>query len=325
MGSYSPDPGLRLIKAHGTANDFLVLVDPQGGHGPVPADTVAALCDRRRGVGADGMIRAVRADADPRTRDLVEGPLPGGVWFMDYTNSDGSPAQMCGNGIRVMAEVLAVHGLVEPEVLSGTSPLRILTRSGLRSMSRELDGDWTVEMGPVAVGVADGSVADAAPGDAEVDTLVAAVGLGPDPRPGLRVDVGNPHVVVAVVDDDELRGVDLREAPALRPASPGGVNVEFVHVVGRDDRGIGHLAMRVHERGSGETQSCGTGAVAAAAAAAAWAGSGAPRTWTVDVPGGRLRVQLTPEGTATLSGPVTIVAVVELAGVSPVGVPAQRG
>jgi diaminopimelate epimerase len=298
-----------FVKGHGTENDFLVVVDGDGSLGPLDPVIVAALCRRRGGIGADGVIRAVRvADDDEARRRAGGGPAE---WFMDYRNADGSLAEMCGNGIRVMAEVLARAGVVDP------LGFRVATRAGVRALRRVDEGPtagwWAVGMGPVAVGVPDGASGDAAPGDTDVDTLVAAPGLGDVPRPGLRVDVGNPHVVVAVTGPEELEAVDLADAPVLNPQPVGGANVEFVDIVGRDrESGAGHVVMRVHERGSGETRSCGTGAVAAAAAAAEWAGGGAPRGWLVDVRGGRLRVDLADDGTATLTGPVRLLATVDV-------------
>lgn len=288
---------IRLVKGHGTENDFLVVLDAEDrfpGLGPALA---ARLCHRRSGLGADGVIRAVLRPGDDHAPG---GPAP--RWEMDYHNSDGTAGLMCGNGIRLMAEVLLREGLI-----SG-APVDIMTASGPRRLQRRGPGLWAVDMGAVSVGVPDGSELDAAPGDSEVDTLVAAPGLGDMPRPGMSVDVGNPHVVVAVTGPEELGGLDLRHPPHLLPQPDAGANVEFVAVLGVDpDGGTGRLAMRVHERGSGETRSCGTGAVAAAAAAVVWAGGTAPRDWSVDVPGGRLTVELAG-GRATLVGPAVIVA-----------------
>ncbi|MGF1664355.1 MAG: diaminopimelate epimerase [Kineosporiaceae bacterium] len=298
----------RLVKGHGTENDFLVAVDPDGSAGPLDPAVVAALCRRRGGLGADGVIRAVRV-ADAPEAAAWAADAPDAEWFMDYRNADGSPAEMCGNGVRVMAEVLAREGLVDP------AGVTVLTRSGGRRLVREtadpVAGWWSVGMGRVGIGVPDGAATDAAPGDSDVDTLVAAPGLTAVPRPGMRVTVGNPHVVVAVTGRDELEAVDLGRSPVLDPPPADGANVEFVLVTGRDEgTGAGLVTMRVHERGSGETRSCGTGAVAAAAAAAEWARPGAPVEWVVDVRGGRLRVRLEDDGTATLTGPVRLLGTV---------------
>jgi diaminopimelate epimerase len=138
-------------------------------------------------------------------------------------------------------------------------------------------------------------------------------------RPGIGINVGNPHVVVALSHDDELDGADLTFVPQLDPALPEGANVELV--VPRDPMikdGVGQIRMRVHERGSGETLSCGTGVVAAALATRHWAGAGAPNSWRVEVPGGSLAVRMFPteEGEhVSLSGPAELVftGTVELA------------
>ena len=204
---------------------------------------------------------------------------------MDYRNADGSPAEMCGNGIRVFARYLAQHGLVAgPE-------FTVASRSGPRRVRLGANGDVTVEMGSVAV---------LGPGSAVI---------GGRAYPGLRISVGNPHLACLV--DAPLAGLDLSRAPHLDPGEfPEGGNVELVRVTGPAS-----VALRVHERGSGETRSCGTGAVAAAAAAAATAapeaGRGGDGTWGVAVPGGDLTVTLAA-GRAWLTGPAVIVAEGEL-------------
>jgi diaminopimelate epimerase len=277
---------MRFAKGHGTGNDFLILPDPDGAMG-VPPDLVARLCDRRTGLGADGILRVVRAHA---AGDAVPGgaagPAGAAEWFMDYRNADGSVAEMCGNGIRVFARYLLDHGLAEgPE-------LALATRAGLRLVRAEPGGEYTVDMGAPVVGGH------------------AAAEIGSGRYDGLAVSLGNPHL--ACVVDRPVAEFDLTAAPAVdHELFPDGVNVEVVRILGER-----HLEMRVHERGSGETMSCGTGAVAAAVAAAAAAGvwNGQPRpagVWTVQVPGGTLTVTLTPT-TSLLTGPAVIVAEGEL-------------
>jgi len=268
---------MRFAKGHGTGNDFLILPDPDDAAVLSPG-LVARLCDRRSGLGADGVLRAVRASADPAE------------WFMDYRNADGSIAEMCGNGIRVFARYLLRHGLAAgPE-------FTVATRAGLRQVREETSGEITVDMGaPVVRGRS------------------AAV-IGSRRYEGLEVSLGNPHL--ACVVDLPPGDLDLSAPPVVDHARfPDGANVEVLRV--HED---GHLDMRVHERGSGITMSCGTGAVAAAVAAQAMvaspatvaspAGPGPARpdgTWAVQVPGGRLVVTLTPV-TSLLTGPAVIVA-----------------
>jgi len=278
-----------FTKGHGTGNDFVLFADPDG-RVTLEAHDLAALADRHFGVGGDGVIRAVRSANLPEgAAALAEDP--DAEWFMDYHNADGSPAEMCGNGIRVYGAYLLDQGLLE---LAVGETVAIGTRGGVRQLTRTEDG-FEVDLGPFVVA-----------GDATVD----ADGLDVA-RPGLAVGVGNPHVVVALADPDELEALDLSEAPVVTPTPPDGVNVEFV-VPGdplvRD--GVGRIRMRVHERGSGETLSCGTGAAAAALATRTWAGEGAPDAWSVDVPGGTVGVRVVPTANGDhvlLSGPAELV------------------
>lgn len=281
---------IHFTKGHGTGNDFVLFADPEGEIDLTPAQ-VAAVCDRHFGVGADGILRAIRS------RSLPEGAAvlaedPAAEWFMDYRNADGTIAEMCGNGIRVFTRFLLDNGLatIEP----GQS-LPIGTRNGVRDVQVSGTG-IQADLGRWAL---DGG-----------EPLVRAKDL-PVARPGLGISVGNPHVVVALASDEELDDVDLTYIPVLEPEAPDGANVEFVVAADplvRD--GIGHIRMRVHERGSGETLSCGTGAVAAALATRHWAGPSAPNQWRVDVPGGTVGVRMFPteEGEhVSLSGPAELV------------------
>src|SRR5690242_1072898 len=225
---------MRFAKGHGTENDFVILVDPAGGQGLSPG-LAARLCDRRAGIGADGVLRAVRTAALPggpapraagNGSEAAAAPNGGGPgspvggpsspagpapeWFMDYRNHDGSSAEMCGNGIRVFARYLAEHGLVTGPVFT------LATRSGFRRVRLEEDGDVTAEMGAVTV-LGPGRAVLAGPG-----------GLGCE---GLRVSVGNPHLACLV--DAPLAGFDLTGPPQLDPAQfPAGGNVELVRVTG---------------------------------------------------------------------------------------------
>ncbi|WP_019633970.1 diaminopimelate epimerase [Actinomadura atramentaria] len=269
---------MRFLKGHGTENDFVILPDPDGELELTP-EAVARLCDRRAGIGGDGVLRVVRAKAAG-----ADAAGQGAEWFMDYRNHDGGVAEMCGNGVRVFARYLVAAGLAEP------GEWDVATRSGPRRVALGADGDVRVAMGlPSYLGT-------------------SAATLDGRELPGVSVSVGNPHLACRV--DVPVADLDLSRAPGYDPAVyPEGVNVEFFRPVGDH-----HVEMRVYERGSGETRSCGTGTVAVALAAAL-AEPGAepvpPGRWTVDVPGGRLTVTLEEE-TAYLAGPAVLVAEGEL-------------
>jgi diaminopimelate epimerase len=266
--------GIRWVKGHGTGNDFLLLPDA----GPLSAAVVRALCDRHAGLGADGVLRVASAADDPEAA-----PMAGAArWFMDYRNADGSVAEMCGNGVRVFARYLVDAGLAEP------GELRLATRAGLRTVWLPAVGDVTVDMGPPA------------PLPGEGPCTVGG-------RPAVGLSMGNPHVVVPLPDGDdglaELAALCLREPPVVSPALPSGQNVEFVVRTG--PRAV---TLRVHERGVGETRSCGTGVCAAVVATVQAAGEGRDEPWTVDVPGGRLTVVWTAAGPVRLTGPAVLLA-----------------
>jgi diaminopimelate epimerase len=290
---------MRFAKGHGTENDFVILLDPDGRAG-LTGDLAARLCDRRAGIGGDGVLRVVRtaamteADQPSRYGAGPAGGEPAPEWFMDYRNADGTLAEMCGNGIRVFARYLAEHGLADGKEFT------VATRSGPRRVRLEAPasavgnggtggpgqagwaGGVTVEMGEVAV---------LGPGSTAISGQTCE---------GLRISVGNPHLACLV--GAPLASFDLSQQPGLDPGQfPEGGNVELVTLTGPRS-----VAMRVHERGSGETRSCGTGAVAAAAAAATATGLG-DGSWSVAVPGGELTVTLAG-GRAWLTGPAVIVA-----------------
>jgi diaminopimelate epimerase len=280
-----------FLKGHGTENDFVLLPDHDGTvHGALSAERVRALCDRRAGIGGDGVLRVIRTERlrwDPTEsersgRSETEAsllarwpdtdPLP--EWFMDYRNADGSAAEMCGNGIRVFALHLYDEGLVPAD-----RPVRLATRAGVKEVTRNGD-TFTADLGVATI---------------HGETKVSVDGRS---WSAVHVDVGNPHAVVMV--DDLAEAGRLWDEPAYdAELYPEGVNVEFVVRRGRE-----HIAMRVHERGSGETRSCGTGACAAAVAAA----GGRPGRCRVDVPGGTLGVTLDDAGRVFLSGPAVIIA-----------------
>lgn len=278
-----------FAKGHGTQNDFVLLRDLDAELTLTPA-WVAALCDRRRGLGADGVLRITTAGAA-----LAAGVLdrvPDGVapedWYMDYRNADGSTAQMCGNGARVFAHYLRASGLESRDEfvvgsLAGPRPV-VLHRADATC------ADVSVEMGKTnELGVGEAIV-------------------GGRPFAGLAIDVGNPHL--ACVDADltaeELAALDVGAPVSFdRDQFPDGVNVEILTA----PHG-GAVSMRVHERGVGETRSCGTGTVAAAVAALAWGGA-STGTLEVRIPGGEVVVTIT-EATSYLRGPSVLVAHGEL-------------
>jgi diaminopimelate epimerase len=271
---------MRFAKGHGTGNDFVILPDYDG-ELELSAELVARICDRHFGIGADGLLRVARAAAVP-----AEAAGQAAEWFMDYRNADGSLAEMCGNGIRVFAKYLIEQGLADgPE-------FPVATRSGTRTVCAGPDGHFTVDMGGAAVlGAGD-------------------VQAGDQRLAGLAISVGNPHLACMI--SQPVAAVDLTGPSVLAPAEfTAGANVEVVRLIGDHE-----IEMRVHERGSGLTLSCGTGAVAAAVAAAVSAGEwqrNHSQPWTVHVPGGILSVS--PSATASLlTGPAEIVASGELSG-----------
>ncbi|MEW9511129.1 diaminopimelate epimerase [Streptomyces bacillaris] len=278
--STSSTSRISFLKGHGTENDFVIVPDPDNALA-LPAPVVARICDRRAGIGADGVLHVVRSAAHPEARDMAAEA----EWFMDYRNADGSVAEMCGNGVRVFAHYLQREGLVEH------GGLAVATRGGIKQVHIAKDGDITVSMGR-----------------ALLPEESATVAVGERSWPSRNVNMGNPHAVAFV--DDLAHAGDLLSAPPVSPAAvyPEGVNVEFVV-----DRGPRHVAMRVHERGSGETRSCGTGACAVAVATARRDGAdpavtGLPATYRVDLPGGTLTITEHPDGSVDMTGAAVIVA-----------------
>ncbi|MFC8096233.1 diaminopimelate epimerase [Streptomyces sp. NPDC057301] len=271
---------IAFLKGHGTENDFVIVPDPENAV-DLPPTAVAALCDRRAGIGGDGLLHIVRSAAHPEAKDMAAEA----EWFMDYRNGDGSIAEMCGNGVRVFARYLQHAGHVTE------GDLTVATRGGVKSVHIAKDGDVTVGMGKALLPEGD-----------------VTVSVGERSWPARNVNMGNPHAVAFV--DDLAHAGDLFSPPPFSPASayPDGVNVEFVV-----DRAPRHVALRVHERGAGETRSCGTGACAVAVAAARRDGAdpavtGAAVTYTVDVPGGTLVITERPDGEIEMTGPAVIVA-----------------
>lgn len=249
---------------HGTENDFVILFDPDSQYVISPAQ-IAAICNRSSGIGADGFIRITKPD---------------GKWFMDYSNSDGSIAEMCGNGIRVMARYLVARGHLPEGIFA------INTRAGIKHLRVPLEGDISVNMGQVT--------------DEMKEIEVTQDGKTWE---GLNISVGNPHAVVFLENLEEVGS--LETAPVVSPQSsyPEGVNVEFVQLLANNE-----ARMRVHERGSGETRSCGTGTCAVALAATLHTRGKLPSRWTIYPPGGRLIVDIDGHSNATLIGPAELIA-----------------
>ncbi|MFD5867136.1 diaminopimelate epimerase [Corynebacterium sp. NPDC060344] len=306
MSSNTPDSNatapdnaiIAFTKGHGTENDFVIVAD-EGAELDLPAGVVAKLCDRRAGIGGDGLLHVARAgalvaagvlDGLPRAGEADE--VRADDWFMDYRNADGSIAEMCGNGVRVFAHYLVASGLS-----TETAALRVGTRAGVKVVSLD---DVTATRATVSVDMG-----------APVVLGAATAFLGQGRYAGVGVDMGNPHLacVLPDLDADGLARLELSGVPEVDAEMfPAGVNLEVVTPLDEDGAGTGNRAihMRVIERGVGETRSCGTGTVAAAVSALADAGHG---TGVVDVhvPGGTVTVEITAS-TSILTGPSALVA-----------------
>ena len=250
--------GLRFLKGHGTENDFVLLPDPDGALDLTPA-LVRRLCDRRAGIGADGVLRVVRSEHVP-------GAEAGTEWFMDYRNADGSVAEMCGNGVRVYVRYLVDAGL------AAAGRLSLATRGGVKQVEVGADGPVSVDMGPAVVG-----------DPVDVDGAQATF-----------VDMGNPHAVLHVPSVEALGELKTSRLD---------LNVEYV-----EDLSPTAIRMRVHERGVGETRSCGTGACAAVVATSLRTGTPRGTTYDVEVPGGHLAVTWREDGHVEMAGPAVLVA-----------------
>ena len=250
---------LHATKGHGTENEFILVLD-----GDLTSRQIAALCNRDAGAGADGLIQIRKKS---------------GTWFMDYRNNDGTLAEMCGNGIRVMAKYLVDRGL------ESRATFEIDTRDGVKDIQMKSDGRISVGIGRVVI-----------------ESGVPTVQYGSNSWDGVKVSVGNPHAVV-FVESLSIFPEHLSK-PKVTPEDlfPEGVNVEFVEILGER-----HLAMRVFERGVGETRSCGTGTCAVAVASATRAHVVGASSWRVDVPGGSLDIDIDDTGYVTMTGPAVLV------------------
>jgi len=249
---------------HGTENDFVILFDPESQYVITPSQ-IDAICNRSSGIGADGFIRITKPD---------------GKWFMDYSNSDGSIAEMCGNGIRVMARYLVARGHLPEGIFA------INTRAGIKHLRVPFEGDISVNMGQVT--------------DEMEEIEVTQNGKTWE---GLNISVGNPHAVVFLENLEEVGSLETTPVVSPQSSYPEGVNVEFVQILTNNE-----ARMRVHERGSGETRSCGTGTCAVALAATLHTRGKLPSRWTIYPPGGRLIVDIDGHSNATLIGPAELIA-----------------
>jgi len=251
---------VRFTKAHGTGNDFVVVGDLEDTWKPNEG-FVRAVCDRHFGVGADGVIRIAPA---------------GDAFFMDYWNADGTTAEMCGNGVRVVGKWLADRGVIAGATAS------IETRGGRKQveLTRAADGtvsEVRVDMGPPILDAASIPVR----ADDPQHVLLEHDGRSFD---AICVSMGNPHAILFVDALDQVPFEQLGPVFEGHAAFPARTNVEFVERIGTD-----HLRMRVFERGVGETLACGTGACAVGVAASLRGLTG--RTVTIDLPGGTLRIE----------------------------------
>lgn len=279
---------VQFTKGHGTGNDF-VLIDNFDNEVEFSQEQIRLLCDRNFGIGADGVIFAVRTEKSEVAELRQEEPAC--KWFMDYRNADGSKAEMCGNGIRVFARYLIENGLAK---IDPGATLPIATRDGIKDLTVAATG-FAVDLGLFRI--------------ADNELEVQSEGLDVA-RPALEVDLGNPHAVVALSSLDELEALKLSSKPSENLDRPEGLNYEFV-VPSEPliEGGVGRIEMRVFERGVGETLSCGTGVAAAALAVRSWSGLGQDH-WQVKVPGGVLGVKVFPSEDGErvgLSGPAELV------------------
>jgi diaminopimelate epimerase len=271
---------MEFTKAHGTSNDFVVLTDLDDSL--VLSDVVVrALADRRRGIGADGVIR-------------IGGGRDGAHAFMDYRNADGSVVEMCGNGVRVVTKLVVDHGLVAPDP-DGT--VRIATRAGVKPVhvvEHHPDGrvaTVAVDMGPPDFEPSrvpfESDVPDATRYQMILDDALVSVAV---------VSMGNPHGVVTVDDVRSAPVGTVGPRLATDPRFPQGANIGFAQIVDRST-----IQLRVWERGVGETAACGTGACAAVVTLQR--AEALDAEVAVHLPGGTLAVRHEPGGTVTMTGP----------------------
>jgi diaminopimelate epimerase len=258
---------VEFVKAHGTGNDFVVVEDLADRYRITP-ELVRAICDRHFGIGADGLIRIAPGTEAP--------------YFMDYHNADGSLAEMCGNGVRVVGKYLGDRGYVG-------SSCDLETRAGVKHLELHADDRGAVDRVTVDMG---------APVLDEERTLE----VNGERVTATVLSMGNPHAVVFVDDVDKAPVTSLGPALEAHPVFlPDRTNVEFAQVVDRAT-----VRQRTWERGVGETLACGTGACAVAVAAQIRGLAGRPLV--IELRGGHLELDWTPGGTARMTGPAREVA-----------------
>jgi diaminopimelate epimerase len=269
---------VEFVKAHGTGNDFVVIEDLED-RLEVGPDFVRRVCDRHFGIGADGVIRIAPGSAAP--------------YFMDYRNADGSVAEMCGNGVRVVGKYLADRGYV-------ASFFDLETRAGVKRLEMTFDRQGKVDLVSVDMGAPSFDRADL-PMAGEGEALKEPLEAGGQVFEATCLSMGNPHAVVFVEDLDAAPVTSTGPLLERHPAFPNLTNVEFVQVVGP-----ARLRQRTWERGVGETLACGTGACAVAVAGQARGFTG--QRVTIELLGGPLELEWHAGGTVRMTGPAREVA-----------------
>ena len=271
---------MEFVKAHGTGNDFVVVEDLEDRLELTP-ELVRAVCDRHFGIGADGVIRIAPG------RD---GRAP---FFMDYRNADGSVAEMCGNGVRVVGKYLCDRGYVGTE-------LDLETRAGVKRLELHCDDRGMVDRVSVDMGAPSFDRAGL-PMLGEGEALKEPLEAAGQTFEATCLSMGNPHAVIYVDDVDTAPVTTAGPLLERHPAFPNHTNVEFVQVVDQHT-----LRQRTWERGVGETLACGTGACAVAVASQVRGFTG--RRVAIDLRGGRLELEWSPGGTVRMTGPALEVA-----------------
>ncbi|MEI7886489.1 MAG: diaminopimelate epimerase [Actinomycetes bacterium] len=262
---------LRLTKHHGLGNDFLVALADQNPDLEINPELARSICDRKLGIGADGLILSFPPSEEGNDACMV------------LLNADGSEAEISGNGIRCLGQaLLRQDGRNEGD-------LRIETAGGVRQL-RSIRGSaeteiWIqVDMGAATAGPPLGPLSQAYP----------ALHRG-------TFNIGNPHLVLVLESEGQLQQLDLATVGQhLESEYAEGINVEFLYVHSTD-----HMQLLVWERGAGVTEACGSGATVAAAAAHSLGLVG--EQVRVSMPGGDAQVAIS-DSTLLLTGPSVFIA-----------------